>query len=123
MTLKRPVQPDPVVPDREGPDPEIQHGADEAGAHDTPSRAEVKIDKHILSDNTQTFQDAHILTQEEADLAFDQDEILQPQSHDKPVTSVAPKVWEVKGLNLKLSALEATVTVKRGVFTYDDFEL
>lgn len=123
MTVKRPVQPDPVVPDREEPEPEIRHGVDEAGTHDPPSRAEVKVDKHVLSDDTQTFQDAHLLTQEEVDLAFDHDEILHPESHDKPVTSVGPKVWKVKGLNLKLSALEATVAVKRGVFTYDDFEL
>jgi hypothetical protein len=39
------------------------------------------------------------------------------------MTSSGPKAWQVKGMNLKLSALEATVAVKRGVFTYDDFEL
>lgn len=55
----------------------------------------------------------------DADLAFDREELLKP-SHR---TSHGPKVWAVKALKLKLSALEATVAVKGGVFTYDDFEV
>lgn len=56
----------------------------------------------------------------DADLAFDRDELLKPDSR---TASHGPKVWQVKELKLKLSALEATVAVKGGVFTYDDFEV
>lgn len=53
----------------------------------------------------------------DADLAFDRDELLSSGSH---MGSRAPKVWQVKELKVKLSALEATVAVKGGIFTYDD---
>ena len=45
------------------------------------------------------------------------------ESPDNHVISTGPKVWQVKGMDLKLSALEATVAVKSNVFTYDDFEM
>jgi len=56
----------------------------------------------------------------DTDLAFEREELLQPDSRP---ASHGPKVWQVKALPLKLSALEATVAVKGGVFTYDDFEV
>ena len=56
----------------------------------------------------------------DADLAFERDELLKPDGGTAPQR---PKVWQVKELPLKLSALEATVAVKGGVFTYDDFEV
>ena len=56
----------------------------------------------------------------DADLAFERDELLK---QDSRTASQGPKVWQVKELPLKLSALEATVAVKGGVFTYDDFEV
>ena len=70
----------------------------------------------------QTEEDAHLLSAEDVDLAFERDEMLDHGSRDNHVAQ-GPKVWKVKGMNLKLSALEATVTVKSGVFTYDDFEV
>jgi hypothetical protein len=56
----------------------------------------------------------------DGDLAFDREELLKPDSR---MASQGPKVWQVKALQLKLSALEATIAVKGGVFTYDDFEV
>ncbi|KAN0098201.1 hypothetical protein V8E51_013864 [Hyaloscypha variabilis] len=56
----------------------------------------------------------------DADLPFERDELLKP---DGRVPPHGPKVWQVKELPLKLSALEATVAVKGGVFTYDDFKV
>jgi hypothetical protein len=53
----------------------------------------------------------------DTDLAFDREELLSSSSH---VVSRGPKVWQVTELKVKLSALEATVAVKGGVFTYDD---
>jgi hypothetical protein len=70
--------------------------------------------------------DLHLLPHKEkeldTDLAFERDELLQRDSHMTP-QHWSPKVWQVKGMNLKLSALEATVVVKKGIFTYDDFSL
>ena len=45
------------------------------------------------------------------------------ESPDNHVKSTGPKVWQVKGRDLKFSALEATVAVKSHDFTYDDFEM
>ncbi len=53
----------------------------------------------------------------DTDLAFDRDELLSSGSH---MASRDPKVWQVKELKVKMSALEATVAVKSGIFTYDD---
>ena len=77
----------------------------------------------IQSKPRQTSQDPSQREQEklDTDLAFERDELLR---QDVPKTKPhGPKVWQVKDLNLKLSALEATVAVKGGVFTYDDFSL
>jgi hypothetical protein len=56
----------------------------------------------------------------DADLAFDREELLSSGSH---MASRSPKVWQVRELKLKLNALEATVAVKGGIFTYDDLLL
>lgn len=83
-------------------------------------------DKPIsMSEEHHIIDDASHPTSEklDTDLAFERDELLRPDSHPSDPTSHGPKVWKVKDLNLKLSALEATVAVKRGVFTYDDFEV
>jgi hypothetical protein len=53
----------------------------------------------------------------DTDLAFGRDELLSSGGH---MASRGPKVWRVKELNVKLSALEATAAVKGGIFTYDD---
>jgi hypothetical protein len=116
----------PVTSSLQQPQLQIRREADmpdKASLGNAPSNTEVKADGYDIPGNSETGEDAHLLTQEEVDLAFERDEILQPVSHDNHMTSHSPKVWQVKGLNLKLSALEATVTVKRGVFTYDDFEV
>ncbi|KAE9373935.1 hypothetical protein N431DRAFT_374616 [Stipitochalara longipes BDJ] len=70
----------------------------------------------------QSVGDSHLPAPEkfDADLPFEREELLKP---DGPTASHGPKVWQVKELPLKLSALEATVTVKGGIFTYDDFEV
>jgi hypothetical protein len=116
----------PVASGTQEPQPEIRHeadGPDEAGVESTHSEPDLKAHDQTMLENAQSCEDAHLLLQEEVDLAFERDEMLQPKSHDSHVTSHGPKVWKVKGINLKLSALEATVTVKEGVFTYDDFEV
>lgn len=56
----------------------------------------------------------------DTDLAFDREELLSSAGH---MASRGPKVWQVKELKVKLSALEATVAVKCGIFTYDDLLL
>lgn len=96
---------------------------EQASVESTHPGIEMKAEKPAAPESAQTDEDAHLLSQEEVDLAFERDEILQPESHDTHVTPPGPKVWKVKGMNLRLSALEATVTVKSGVFTYDDFEV
>jgi len=70
----------------------------------------------------QSMGDSHLPAPEkfDADLAFERDELLKPDGRTAPH---GPKVWQVKAMPLKLSALEATVAVKGGVFTYDDFEV
>lgn len=116
----------PVASGTQEPQPEIRHeadGRDEAGVKSTHSERNSKVHDHTMPENAQCCEDPHLLLQEEVDLAFERDEMLQPKSHDSHVTSHSPKVWKVKGINVKLSALEATVTVKEGVFTYDDFEV
>ena len=93
--------------------------------------SDLKVDSltmphNLTTENPQPHEDAdlHLLPHKEkeldADLAIERDELLQRDNH---LTSPGPKVWRVKGMNLKLSALEATVAVKGGVFTYDDFEM
>jgi hypothetical protein len=52
------------------------------------------------------------------DLAIERDELLKP---DTRMISHGPKVWHVKGSSLKLSALEAVVAVKKGLYTFDNF--
>jgi len=70
----------------------------------------------------QSIRDSQLPTPErfDADLPFERDELLKP---DGRVPPHGPQVWQVKELPLKLSALEATVAVKGGVFTYDDFKV
>lgn len=66
------------------------------------------------------FQSLPVPEKFDADLAFDREELLSSGSH---VVSRGPKVWQVREMKVKLSALEATVAVKGGVFTYDDLLL
>ncbi|KAG0650420.1 Vacuolar sorting-associated 13A [Hyphodiscus hymeniophilus] len=80
-----------------------------------------KNEEPANKDNTQADENAHLLSQEEADLAFERDEMVHHMSADSHVIR-GSKVWKVKGMNLKLSALEGTVAVKNGVFTYEDLE-
>lgn len=54
------------------------------------------------------------------DLSIERDELLKP---DSGMILHGPKVWQVKGSSLKLSALEAVVAVKKGLYTFDDFTL
>jgi hypothetical protein len=64
---------------------------------------------------------SQLRTPEELDLDFglENDELLRPQSRAR---YHGPKVWQVKNSSMKLSALEATVTIKRGLFTFEDLE-
>jgi hypothetical protein len=89
--------------------------------NETPSLAS-KVTPEVMPESHQSFGDSNLPAPEkfDADLAFERDELLKPDS--RPATQ-GPKVWQVKALPLKLSALEATVAVKGGVFTYDDFEV
>lgn len=116
----------PVAEDHQESQPQISREADgpeEASLQSIHPEPDLKSDDRTMPESAESCEDAHLLSQEEVDLAFERDEILQPESPDGHMTSHGPKVWQVKGLNLKLSALEATVTVKQGVFTYDDFEV
>ena len=51
------------------------------------------------------------------DIALERDELLKSDTH---VILHGHKVWQVKGSNLDLSALEAVVAVKKGLYTFDD---
>jgi hypothetical protein len=97
-------------------------GIEKANLQDPHPRLNMKASAESKPEDPQPHEDASIPASErlDADLAFEREELLRPDSH---TVSHGPKVWKVKGLNLKLSALEATVAVKRGVFTYDDFEV
>lgn len=89
---------------------------------------EPAVSQSLMMEATQPHENAdlHLLPHKEkeldTDLAFERDELLHRELRDSHMTS-GPKVWQVKGMNLKLSALEATVAVKRGAFTYDDFQV
>jgi hypothetical protein len=114
----------PVASGRQQPHPQVRPEADtpiKASVQSDLLDGELKYKQPTMAERRQTYEDAHLLSQEEVDLAFERDEILEPP-HLGQVTS-GPKVWTVKGMDLKLSALEATVTIKSGVFTYDDLEL
>lgn len=54
------------------------------------------------------------------DAHSERDELLRQPRY---MTSHGPKVWQVKGSSLKLSALEAVVAVKGGIYTFEDFTL
>ena len=90
--------------------------------NETPSLAS-KVTPPVMPEQSHQFVVDSILPAPEkfdTDLAFEREELLKPDSRR---ASHGPKVWQVKALPLKLSALEATVAVKGGIFTYDDFEV
>ncbi len=70
----------------------------------SPYDDEINIDRHHEDDQLPDYER----------------EFCKPSTH---TTSHGPKVWQVKGLYLKLSALEAIVAIKRGIFTFDDLEM
>ena len=114
-----------VATNTQQPPPEIRPAAEmshKAGVESIHGEIHEGNERIPSSGNPQTDEDAHLLSAEEVDLAFERDEMLQPEAALNHMIS-GPKVWQVKGLDLKLSALEATVTVKSGIFTYDDFEM
>jgi hypothetical protein len=89
----------------------------------TLSDPNLKADGYIMAESSQSHNESQNRPVEDpdTDLAFEKDElILTPDSR---IPSSSPKIWQVKGSPLKLSALEATVSVKRGLFTYDNFEM
>jgi hypothetical protein len=102
--------------------PEVSNSVTEASMQNTQQGLDATNKPITMSEEPQTSDEAtHPMSEKlDADLPFERDELLKPDSHP---TSHGPKVWKVKDLNLKLSALEATVAVKRGVFTYEDFEM
>lgn len=90
---------------------------------DDPAGLALKVTPTAMSEQPhQPVEDSHLPAPEkfEADLPFEREELLKLDSR---MATHGPKVWQVKQLPLKLSALEATVAVKGGVFTYDDFEV
>ncbi|PMD53155.1 uncharacterized protein K444DRAFT_668700 [Hyaloscypha bicolor E] len=88
----------------------------------TPSLASEVTPAAMREEPHQSIEESDLPAPEkfDTDLAFEREELLKPDSRP---ASHGPKVWQVKALPLKLSALEATVAVKGGVFTYDDFEV
>lgn len=102
----------------------------EADVQSPQSEPDSKIKTSTKPDDVEaSIGDAHLPTpgkseeeDEEADLAYEHYELLPPELPAAHVTS-SPKVWKLKGMELHLSALEATVAVKGGIFTYDDLEL
>jgi hypothetical protein len=121
MTVKHPA------PAPQKPQPQSSMGDANTKAGDSDLKVDsLTMPQNLTTESPQPHEDAelHLLPHKEkeldADLAIERDELLQRDNH---MTSSGPKAWQVKGMNLKLSALEATVAVKRGVFTYDDFEL
>ena len=101
---------------------EIKPAADEAGVQSVQSGTDLKVDNPAVTEKSQAQKDSHFQSFEEldADLTLEHEELLKPDSH---ITSHSLQVWQVKGKNLKLSALEATIAVKKGVFSFDDYEL
>jgi hypothetical protein len=110
------------IPNSEQQPVEAPSGIYKATPQIAHPRLDIRDNTQSTPKNPQSFGDASTPAFErlDVDLAFERDELLQI---DPPTFSHRLKVWKVKGLNLKLSALEGTVPVKRGVFTYDDFEL
>jgi hypothetical protein len=104
--------------------PEVHRSIGEASMQNSYQELDTKDKPASMSEEPHVIDDAHPASEKlGADLVFERDELLGPDSHPSDRISHAPKVWKVNGLNLTLSALEATVAVKRGVFTYDDFEV
>jgi hypothetical protein len=108
-----------VVPAPQESQPEILRGVDNDKADDPASN----INDRAMPGKPQFNKDTPLSSYDvfDVELALEHDELL-----DKPdtrTTSHGPKVWQVKESTLKLSALEATVAVKRGLYTYDDFTL
>jgi hypothetical protein len=112
----------PIPVDQESEPPEVPSRIGKAETQRIHLEPDLKANSRPMLEDPQPLEDASTRGPErlDADLAFEYDELLKPDSR---ITSHGPKVWKAKGLNLKLSALEATVAVKRGVFTYDDFEV
>jgi len=117
MKVERPV------PSRPESDPAVPRAMDEASIPTTLSDPNLKADSHIMAESSRSHNESQNRPVEDpdTDLAFEKDElILTPNTRAR---SSSPKIWKVRGSPLKLSALEATVSVKRGLFTYDSFEL
>jgi hypothetical protein len=96
---------------------------DEASMPTTLSDPNLKADSHTMAESSRSHNGSRNRPVEDPDndLAFEKDElILTP---DTRTPSYSPKIWKVRESPLKLSALEATVSVKRGLFTYDSFEM
>jgi hypothetical protein len=95
----------------------------EAGVEYPPHPDPQSINTHpSIPGNTQSARSTKLSTPDEldVDLAYEHDELLKPESS---TTDKSPKIWQVKSSALKFSALEAVVTVKRGLFTFEDFEV
>ena len=111
------------VPSPPESDPAVPRAMDEASIPTTLSDPNLKADSHVIAESSLSHNDSQNrpIEDPDTDLAFEKDElILTPDSR---TPSYSPKIWQVKGSPLKLSALEATVSVKRGLFTYDSFEM
>jgi hypothetical protein len=111
------------VPSRPESDPAAPRAMDEASIPTPLSDPNLKADGHTLAESSQPHHGSQNrpIEDPDTDLAFEKDElILTPDSR---TLSSSPKIWQVKESPLKLSALEATVSVKRGLFTYDSFEM
>lgn len=106
-----------VVPIRRVP--QLQDGQEERTAAGLSNYSKPSLNTRHTPQNP---VNAQMQSNEELDddLAFDREELLKS---DTRMMSRGPKVWQVKGSSLKLSALEAVVAVKRGLYTFDDFTL
>jgi hypothetical protein len=111
------------VPSRPESDPAAPRAMDEASIPTPLSDPNLKADGHTLAESSQPHHGSQNRPVEDpdTDLAFEKDELIFTPDNRTPSSS--PKIWQVRGSPLKLSALEATVSVKRGLFTYDSFEM
>jgi hypothetical protein len=110
-----------TMPSHQDPDPAAPRAINEAS---TPNTLPDPTDSQTVPESSQPPQtEARLRPNEDLDLdlAFEKDELIFTPDNRTP--SSGPKIWQVKGSPLKLSALEATVSVKRGLFTYDHFEM
>ena len=106
-----------------GPQMQAHVEDDEGEAYHGSSSTSTTVSGESSPGKTESKEDMarHLNGDLDGDLALEDDELRNKGDFRRP--SRGPRVWQVKTSTLKLSALEATIAVKRGLFTYDDLAL